>query len=160
MEPHFVTHLKLMVDLVFIILSLVTGLNFLQLLLYYLVNQLDPLNELLHFVPSSCPLESSSLLKTISKGSFWQVSKTWLKWWTMRRWVHCSVVGMLYIWKVLIPQLRMFPTIASQQMNHDAIEKLYFSISLWMKCHDSFQLAVHHHPQAGPKLSEQVRVPI
>lgn len=70
MEPHFVTHLKLMVDSVFVMSSLVTGLTFLQLLLYFLVNQLDLLNELLSFVLSLHPLESSSLPKTISKGSF------------------------------------------------------------------------------------------
>ena len=50
-EPHLVAHLELMVNLVFIMSSLITGLTFLQLLLHCLVNQLDSLNELLSFIP-------------------------------------------------------------------------------------------------------------
>lgn len=50
-EPHFVAYLELMVDSMFVMLSLVMGLTFLQLFLYFLVNQLDSLNELLNFVP-------------------------------------------------------------------------------------------------------------
>lgn len=160
MEPHFVAYLKLMVDSLFVMLSLVLGLTFLQLLLYCLVNQLDPLNKSLCFVPVITPTGVIFPSKDHIKRIFWQVAKTCFKWWTMCRWVHCSIVGMLHIWKMLIPQLRMFPTIASQQMYHSEVENLCLFISLWMKCHAYFQLGVHHLPQAGPKLSEKARVPI
>ena len=78
----------------------------------------------------------------------------------MCRSVHCSIVGMLHIWKMFIPQLRMFSTIASQQVYHSVVDNLYLFVSLWMKCRASFQLGVHHLPQDGPKLSKKSRVPI
>ena len=160
MEPHFVTQLKLMVDSVFVMSSLVAGLTFLQLLLYCLVNLLDPQDELLYFVPIITSTGVIFPSKDHIKRVLFQVTKTCLKWWMLCRWVHCSIVGMLHIWKILIPQLRMFPTIASQQMYHDAIHNLCLSVSLWMKCRASFQLGVHHLPQVSPKRSEKVRVPI
>ena len=49
-EPHLVAHLESMVNSVFIMSSLVTGLTIFQLHLHCLVNYLDSLNELLSFV--------------------------------------------------------------------------------------------------------------
>lgn len=80
MEPHFVTHLKLMVNSVFIMSSLVPGLTFLQLLLLCLVNQLYPLNEPLLFFPIITSTGVIFPSKYHIKRVFWQVAKTCLKW--------------------------------------------------------------------------------
>ena len=80
MKPHFVAHLKLMVDSVFVMSSLVTGLAFLQLLLHCLMNQLDSLNELLSFVPIITSTGVIFPSKDHIKRFLWQVTKTCLKW--------------------------------------------------------------------------------
>ena len=80
MEPHCVTNLKLMVNSVFVMSSVVPGLTFLQLLLYCLVNQLDPLNELLRFVLVIMSIRTIFPSKDHIKRVFWKVAKTCLKW--------------------------------------------------------------------------------
>ena len=74
--------------------------------------------------------------------------------------MHCSVVSVLHIWKVFIPQLGMFAAIAPQQVYHGTINDLCLSVGLWMECRASLQLGIHHAPQAGPKLSKETRVSI
>ena len=58
-----------------------------------------------------------------------------------------SVVAMLNVQNLIIPQLRMLVAVTSKQMNHNRLYHLYMSIFLWMESSTPLHLGVHHSPQ-------------
>jgi len=127
LQPDLITNLETMLNSMLVMPYLVLGLASFQLFLHCLVNFL-------------------CLYQDKIQGRLWYKTKKSLKRRSLSRRVLDTVVSMLHIAQMLIPNLGMLATIASEKLDHCPIDHLCLTIYLWMKCCALLQSGVHQLP--------------